>query len=58
MENLIVASHSHSHCWTDEWVHNTTGLASIVDLLERRPSEFIVNRMVLDRPCLRERLVR
>lgn len=53
-----MASHSHSHCWTDEWVHNTTGLASIVDLLERRPSEFIVNRMVLDRPCLRERLVR
>jgi len=53
MDNVILAPHS--LCWTDECFHNmaSTGLASIVDLLERRTPEFIVDRSVLDHPRLR-----
>ena len=58
MDDVILSPHS--LCWTDECFHNmaTTGLASIVDLLERRPPEFIVNRAVLDHPRVREWLAR
>ena len=58
MDNVILTPHS--LCWTDECFHNmaTTGLASIVDLLQHRPPEFIVNRAVLDHPRLREWLAR
>jgi phosphoglycerate dehydrogenase-like enzyme len=58
MANVILSPHS--LCWTDECFDNmaTTGLASIVDLLEHRPPEFIVNRAVLDHPRVREWLAR
>jgi D-3-phosphoglycerate dehydrogenase len=58
MDNVILSPHS--LCWTDECFHNmaTTGLASIVELLERRPPEFIVNRAALDHPRVREWLAR
>lgn len=58
MDNVILSPHS--LCWTDECFHNmaTTGLASIVDLLERRAPEFIVDRAVLDHPRVREWLAR
>ncbi len=47
MSNVIVTPHS--LCWTDECFHNmaTTGLASIVDALDGRVPEFVVNREVL-----------
>jgi phosphoglycerate dehydrogenase-like enzyme len=58
MDNVILTPHS--LCWTDECFHNmaATGLASIVDVLERRPPEFIVNRAVLDHPRVRDWLAR
>jgi phosphoglycerate dehydrogenase-like enzyme len=58
MDNVILTPHS--LCWTDECFHNmaATGLASIVDVLERRPPEFIVNRAVLDHPRVRDWLPR
>ena len=47
MDNVIVTPHS--LCWTDECFHNmaSTGLRSIVDALEGRVPEFVVNRAVL-----------
>ena len=47
MDNVIVTPHS--LCWTDECFHNmaSTGLRSIVDTLNRRVPEFLVNRPVL-----------
>jgi phosphoglycerate dehydrogenase-like enzyme len=50
MDNVIVTPHS--LCWTDECFHNmaSTGLASIVDTLEGRRPEFLVNREVLEHP--------
>ena len=47
MENVIVTPHS--LCWTDECFHNmaATGLRSIVDTLNGRVPEFLVNRPVL-----------
>jgi len=47
MDNVIVAPHS--LCWTDECFHNmaSTGLRSIVDALNGRIPEFLVNRAVL-----------
>ena len=58
MDNVILAPHS--LCWTDECFHNmaSTGLASIVDLLEHRTPEFIVDRSVLDHPRVQEWLAR
>jgi D-3-phosphoglycerate dehydrogenase len=58
MDNVILTPHS--LCWTDECFHDMaeTGLASIVDVLERRPPEFIVNRAVLDHPRVRDWLAR
>ncbi|MEO8305884.1 MAG: NAD(P)-dependent oxidoreductase, partial [Betaproteobacteria bacterium] len=46
MDNVIVTPHS--LCWTDECFHNmaSTGLASIVDVLNGRKPEFVVNRDV------------
>ncbi len=43
MDNVIVTPHS--LCWTDECFHNmaSTGLASIVDALNGRRPEFVVN---------------
>ncbi len=45
----------HSLCWTDECFHNmaATGLKSIVDALEGRVPEFVVDRTVLDHPRVR-----
>lgn len=50
MDNVIVTPHS--LCWTDECFHNmaSTGLRSIVDALEGRVPEFVVNREVLEHP--------
>ena len=47
MDQVIVTPHS--LCWTDECFHNmaSTGLKSIVDALNGRRPEFIVNREVL-----------
>ena len=47
MDHVIVTPHS--LCWTDECFHNmaSTGLKSIVDALNGRRPEFIVNRDVL-----------
>ena len=47
MDNVIVPPHS--LCWTDECFHNmaSTGLRSIVDALNGRIPEFLVNRAVL-----------
>ena len=58
MDNVILAPHA--LCWTDECFHNmaSTGLASIVDLLERRVPEFVVDRTVLDHPRVRDWLTR
>jgi phosphoglycerate dehydrogenase-like enzyme len=48
MDNVIVTPHS--LCWTDECFHNmaSTGLKSIVDALNGRVPEFVVNREVLN----------
>src|SRR5436309_4629722 len=48
MDNVIVTPHS--LCWTDECFHNmaSTGLASIVDALNGRKPEFVVNPEVLN----------
>ena len=48
MDNVIVTPHS--LCWTDECFHNmaSTGLRSIVDALNGRIPEFLVNRTVLE----------
>ncbi len=53
MDNVIVTPHS--LCWTDECFHNmaATGLASIVDALNGRKPEFVVNREVLEHPRVR-----
>jgi phosphoglycerate dehydrogenase-like enzyme len=50
MDNIIVTPHS--LCWTDECFHNmaSTGLRSIVDALNGRIPEFLVNRAVLQHP--------
>ncbi len=50
MDNVIVTPHS--LCWTDECFHNmaSTGLRSIVDALNGRVPEFLVNRAVLQHP--------
>jgi len=58
MDNVILAPHA--LCWTDECFHNmaSTGLASIVDLLDRRVPEFVVDRTVLDHPRVRDWLTR
>jgi phosphoglycerate dehydrogenase-like enzyme len=50
MDNVIVTPHS--LCWTDECFHNmaSTGLKSIVDALNGRRPEFVVNREVLNDP--------
>ena len=58
MGNVILAPHA--LCWTDECFHNmaSTGLASIVDLLDRRVPEFVVDRTVLDHPRVRDWLTR
>jgi phosphoglycerate dehydrogenase-like enzyme len=47
MDSVIVTPHS--LCWTDECFHNmaSTGLRSIVDALNGRIPEFLVNRAVL-----------
>jgi phosphoglycerate dehydrogenase-like enzyme len=47
MDNVIVTPHS--LCWTDECFHNmaSTGLRSIVEVLNGRVPEFLVNRAVL-----------
>jgi D-3-phosphoglycerate dehydrogenase len=48
MDNVIVTPHS--LCWTDECFHNmaSTGLRSIVEVLNGRIPEFLVNRAVLE----------
>ncbi len=53
MDDVIVTPHS--LCWTDECFHNmaVTGLKSIVDALEGRVPEFVVDRAVLDHPRVR-----
>jgi len=50
MDNVIVTPHS--LCWTDECFHNmaSIGLSSIVDALNRRRPEFVVNPEVLAHP--------
>ncbi|MDQ6917394.1 MAG: dehydrogenase [Pseudomonadota bacterium] len=50
MDHVIVTPHS--LCWTDECFHNmaSTGLRSIVDALNKRVPEFLVNRAVLQHP--------
>jgi D-3-phosphoglycerate dehydrogenase len=50
LDNVIVTPHS--LCWTDECFHNmaSTGLRSIVDALNGRIPEFLVNRAVLQHP--------
>jgi phosphoglycerate dehydrogenase-like enzyme len=50
MDNVIVTPHS--LCWTDECFHNmaSTGLTSIVDALNGRKPEFVVNPEVLAHP--------
>ena len=50
MDDVIVTPHS--LCWTDECFHNmaSTGLRSIVDALNGRIPEFLVNRAVLQHP--------
>jgi len=50
MDNVIVTPHA--LCWTDECFHNmaATGLKSIVDAMEGRVPEFVVNREVLHHP--------
>jgi D-3-phosphoglycerate dehydrogenase len=50
MENVIVTPHS--LCWTDECFHNmaSTGLTSIVEALNGRKPEFVVNPEVLEHP--------
>jgi D-3-phosphoglycerate dehydrogenase len=50
MDNVIVTPHS--LCWTDECFHNmaSTGLRSIVEVLNGRVPEFVVNRAVLEHP--------
>ena len=47
MDNVIVTPHS--LCWTDECFHNMAamGLRSIVEVLNGRIPEFLVNRAVL-----------
>ena len=53
MDNVIVTPHA--LCWTDECFHNmaATGLKSIVDAMEGRVPEFVVNREVLHHPRVR-----
>jgi phosphoglycerate dehydrogenase-like enzyme len=53
MDDVILTPHS--LCWTDECFHNmaATGLKSIVDALEDRVPEFVVDRAVLDHPRMR-----
>ena len=55
MDNVIVTPHS--LCWTDECFHNmaSTGLASIVDALEGRRPEFVVDPDVLAHARVRAR---
>jgi D-3-phosphoglycerate dehydrogenase len=50
MDNVIVTPHS--LCWTDECFHNmaSIGLTSIVDALNGRRPEFVVNPEVLSHP--------
>ena len=50
MDHAILTPHS--LCWTDECFHNmaTTGLRSIVDALNGKMPEFIVNKDVLQHP--------
>ena len=50
MDNVIVTPHA--LCWTDECFHNmaATGLKSIVDAMEGRVPEFVVNLEVLHHP--------
>lgn len=50
MDNVIVTPHA--LCWTDECFHNMaiTGLQSIVDTLQGKVPEFVVDRAVLDHP--------
>lgn len=50
MDNVIVTPHS--LCWTDECFHNMaiTGLQSIVDTLQGKVPEFVVDRAVLEHP--------
>jgi phosphoglycerate dehydrogenase-like enzyme len=57
MDNVIVTPHS--LCWTDECFHNmaSTGLKSIVDALNGRRPEFIVNHEVLSHPRVKAWLV-
>ncbi len=53
MDDVILSPHS--LCWTDECFHNmaTTGLASIVDLLQRRrPSSSSTARCSTIRACV------
>jgi phosphoglycerate dehydrogenase-like enzyme len=58
LPNVIVTPHS--LCWTDECFGNmaATGLTSIVDALEGRTPEFVVDRTVLDHPRARALLTR
>jgi len=55
MDNVILTPHS--LCWTDECFHNmaSTGLQSIVDALNGRRPEFVVNPDVLRHPRVRAR---
>jgi phosphoglycerate dehydrogenase-like enzyme len=50
MDNVIVTPHS--LCWTDECFHNmaSIGLTSIIDALNGRKPEFVVNPEVLAHP--------
>lgn len=50
MDNVILTPHS--LCWTDECFHNmaSTGLQSIVDVMQRRTPEYVVNRDVFAHP--------
>jgi phosphoglycerate dehydrogenase-like enzyme len=53
MDHVIVTPHS--LCWTDECFHNmaSTGLRSIVEVLDGRVPEFVVDREVLKHPRVR-----
>jgi len=55
MDNVILTPHS--LCWTDECFHNmaSTGLQSIVDALNGRRPEFVVNSDVLSHPRVQAR---
>lgn len=54
MDNVIVTPHS--LCWTDECFHNmaATGLRSIIDALQGRRPEFVVDPRALDHPRVRQ----